>query len=256
MQACPVAGLATHAGLCYAAGQPLHRRDEVIALSAMPSAAPKSSLFDFGALAAVPLQHDPFDFLVVPAFLKADALQAVNRDFPAISTPANFPPERLQFGPDFGRLLDELNGPEFQDAVGRKFGVDLTACSSTITVRKYCEASDGNIHTDHPSKVITVLLYFNEQWTDEGGKLRMLRSKGDIEDFAAEVPPLGGTLLAFRRSDHSFHGHRRFEGERRMLQMNWVRAGKFAQARHRLDRFSTHTMKRLLRLWSPAPERP
>ena len=44
----------------------------------------------------------------------------------------------------------------------------------------------------------------------------------NIDNFAREVPPLAGTMLAFRRSDRSFHGHRPHVGERRMLQLNWV----------------------------------
>jgi SM-20-related protein len=36
------------------------------------------------------------------------------------------------------------------------------------------------------------------------------------------VTPLAGTMLAFRRSERSFHGHRAHVGERRSLQLNWV----------------------------------
>ena len=37
------------------------------------------SLIDLGAFDAATLQHDPFDFLVVPGFLKLEALAAVNK---------------------------------------------------------------------------------------------------------------------------------------------------------------------------------
>lgn len=129
----------------------------------------------------------------------------------------------------------------------RKFGVSLDNTTKTVTVRKYSEMSDGNIHTDHWSKVITVLLYFNEQWDQPGGKLRLLRSNTDIEDYAAEATPVGGTLLAFRRSHNSFHGYKRFEGERRMVQVNWVKSGRLAWYAQQLARLGTHTGKRLLR---------
>ena len=33
-----------------------------------------------------------------------------------------------------------------------------------ITVRGRCAAKDGRIHTDTPTKLITVLIYFNDQW--------------------------------------------------------------------------------------------
>jgi len=56
----------------------------------------------------------------------------------------------------------------------------------------------------------------------DGRLLRLLRSGTDIDDVVAEVPPLDGTLVAFRRSDNSWHGHKPFIGERRVIQLNWV----------------------------------
>ena len=47
------------------------------------------SLINLDALRATPLQTDPYDYLVVPEFLSADALQRVNRDYPAIDSAAN-----------------------------------------------------------------------------------------------------------------------------------------------------------------------
>jgi len=52
------------------------------------------------------------------------------------------------------------------------------------------------------------------------------------------VPPVEGTLLAFRRCETSFHGHKPFTGERRVVQLNWVRGSGFAwreSARHRVS---------------------
>lgn len=206
------------------------------------------SLFDFSAFDSAALEREPFGFVIVPNFLTAGALAAANRDFPSIKGPANFPPEQVRYGPGFGQLLDALDSDEFSERLGAKFGMELIGQPTTITVRKFCEASDGNIHTDHRSKILTALIYFNTEWDHEGGKLRMLRSKKDIEDYAAEVPPVGGTLLAFRRTDHSFHGHKRFVGERRMLQMNWLKQSRKAQYRQKFDRLSTHLIKRLSRL--------
>jgi len=206
------------------------------------------SLFDFDTLAATPLVKDPFDYIVVPDFIRPEAVEAINRDYPEIDSPRNMDPADLRYGPAFGELLSELNRPDFSAAIGDKFGVDLTAAPSTVTVRKFCEESDGHIHTDHWSKIITVLIYFNEDWPHEGGQLRMLRSDQDMEDYADQVEPLAGTLLAFRRSDRSYHGHKRFVGERRMLQMNWIRPNKMAQSFQRLARLSTHAAKRLTQI--------
>jgi SM-20-related protein len=205
-------------------------------------------LLNLEAFENAPLQRDPFDFLIAEGLLSDNDLDILNRDYPAIHLPANFKPEDLEYGPSFQQLLDEIDSPEFQAAVEHKFGVNLDDTVKTVTVRKYSELSDGNIHNDHPSKVMTVLIYFNKEWNQEGGKLRMLRSKTDIEDYAAEATPIGGTLLAFRRSNESFHGYKRFEGERRMVQVNWVKSGRLSWYTQQLARFGTHTGKRLLRL--------
>ncbi|MGH7112485.1 MAG: 2OG-Fe(II) oxygenase, partial [Stellaceae bacterium] len=64
----------------------------------------------------------------------------------------------------------------------------------------------------------------------------MLRGPADLNDYAVEVAPLLGTMLAFRHSERSFHGHRAHIGERRVLQLNWVTDARVAArelGRHR-----------------------
>ena len=204
------------------------------------------SLIDINALRSAQLHTDPFDYMVVPGFLSSAALRQVNADYPAIDSAANHALENLQYGAAFASLMEELRGQPFAKALGERFDMDLVSLPTTVTVRKYCERTDGNIHTDHKSKVITVLLYFNEQWDNEDGQLRMLRSGNNIEDYVAQVAPLGGTLLAFRRTDHSWHGHTRFVGERRMVQINYLDQSPMAVAAQRISRFGTHFMKNVL----------
>jgi hypothetical protein len=202
------------------------------------------SIFDVDAFHATPLQRKPFDHLVVPGFIRSDALAALNRDYPQIHGPGNMSADDLDCGPAFAQLLVTLKGQRFGELVGEKFDLDLSGCSTTISVRRYSEATDGNIHTDHRSKVITLLLYFNTGWEHEGGRLRMLNSATDMEDYAAEVTPCCGTLLAFRRTDLSYHGHKPFVGERRMLQLSWTRGGDVARYVSSL----TKPVRRLLNL--------
>ena len=204
------------------------------------------SLINLDALRTTQLQPDPFDYLVVPGFIDVDALARINRDYPAIDTAANHVLENLTYGSAFESLMEELRGPSFATLLGEKFDMELVELPTTVTVRKFCERTDGNIHTDHKSKVITVLVYFNEQWEHDEGQLRLLRSKDDIENYAAQVTPLGGTLLAFRRTDHSWHGHTRFVGERRMVQINYLDQSALAVAAQRISRFGTHFMKNVL----------
>jgi len=74
----------------------------------------------------------------------------------------------------------------------------------------------------------------------------MLRSSSDLEDYTAEVKPLGGRLLAFHRTDWSWHGHKPFVGERRMLQYNFLSDSKLAQLNQKVSRIGTHFSKRVL----------
>jgi SM-20-related protein len=177
---------------------------------------------DLAAFRATPLTREPFPFLIVPHFVKTAARVAVNADYPSIDSPGSFPVSGLTYGPGFQKLLDELRGPAFQEACEEKFGIDLSGRASMITVRGRCGTRDGNIHTDAVSKIITVLIYMNPTWEQAGGCLRLLRSPTDLEDVIVEIPPIEGTLLAFRRSDNSWHGHKLFVGPRRVIQFNWV----------------------------------
>jgi Rps23 Pro-64 3,4-dihydroxylase Tpa1-like proline 4-hydroxylase len=107
--------------------------------------------------------------------------------------------------------------------VAQKFGISLAGRPTMYTVRGFTRARDGKIHPDSETKLITVLLYLNDDsWPSDGGRLRLLRSATDLEDFVEEVEPAGGTLLVFKREDYSWHGHHSFEGPRRAIQLNWV----------------------------------
>jgi len=193
---------------------------------------------DLDRLNGTPLTRDPFEFIIVPGFLKAEAIPALHADFPKVKRPGSHPTSTLRIGATFGRLLAALEGPEMRAAIEKKFSVDLTGRPTMITVRGRCRAEDGGIHTDSVTKIITALIYFNGRWENAGGRLRLLRNANDIEDYVAEVPPEEGTLLAFRRSDRSFHGHKSFEGERRAIQLNWVTGPDVVRrelGRHRLS---------------------
>ncbi|MEE9424565.1 MAG: 2OG-Fe(II) oxygenase [Methylococcales bacterium] len=205
-------------------------------------------IIDLEKLSQTKLERSPFEHCIVPAVINPQALQAINDDFPLVPGPANYDPAKLHYGGTFQALLDQLNDASFSDAVGKIFDVQLTNYPSTITVRGQCELSDGNIHTDHWSKILTILLYFNSNWQHEGGRLRLLHNADNIEDYGVEILPEGGNMLAFLRSDHSFHGHQRFVGERRMLQMSWIKPSRLAQMTQKFDRLLTHSVKRISRV--------
>ncbi len=193
------------------------------------------SLFRFDALDATPLVQEPFEYLIVPNFIGPAALARLNGDYPKVTQRGSFPVNVVPYGPVFQELLDELEGDRFRAVFERKFGLDLAGRPTVTTVRGMCGAGDGQIHTDSKTKIITVLLYPNDEWSPEGGRLRLLRSGTDLNDYVAEVSPIGGTLLAFRRADNSWHGHEPFVGQRKVIQFNWLTAAehqRVAMLRH------------------------
>jgi hypothetical protein len=196
------------------------------------------SLLDLAMFNATPLCREPFDYLVVPQFLKAEGLAEIHADYPRIDRPGSFPLSEVTYGPWFAALIEELRGDAVREAFASKFGVDLTERPTMFTVRGQCWEKDGQIHTDSATKILTILIYMNPNWEESGGRLRLLRSGTDLEDVILEVPPEEGTLLCFRRSENSWHGHKPFVGPRRVVQMNWVTSKKvlrYESSRHRLS---------------------
>ena len=194
-------------------------------------------------LANAQLQRQPFEYLLVDDFLRPESKAAVLADFPPIERSGSFPLSTLKYGPAFGQLASELFGRDFALAVGEKFAMDLTQYPTMLTVRGWCDASDGQIHTDSTNKVITVLLYLNPEWSDDGGRLRLLRSR-HLDDYVAEVAPTMGSLIVFKRSNCSWHGHEPFEGKRMSLQFNWVNSSGYMR-RERFRHGVSSFLKRL-----------
>lgn len=196
-------------------------------------------ILDLKALNAAPLQTDPFEYVIVPNFIKPEALSKIQGDYPILDQPGSIPLPQLTYGPAFADSIEALKGAGFEKSISDKFSVDLTGRPTMFTVRARCRATDGKIHADSVTKIITVLIYMNDAaWPNEGGRLRLLRSGTDLQDYVAEVPPNGGTLIAFKRCDHSWHGHEPYDGPRRAIQMNWVTT-KFVvhreQFRHKIS---------------------
>ena len=201
------------------------------------------SYCDFAALERTPLERDPFDFVVVPDFLRSENFPAVLADYPRVPGPGSHPPAALEIQGHFRALIDELRGPEFQAAIERKFDIYLGNLPTMYTVRGFVREKDGAIHTDSETKIITVLLYMNERWENDAGRLRLLRSSTDLDDYVAEVPPYGGTLLVFKRSDISWHGHKPASGPRRVIQLNWVASQDVVDHEQRRHQISTKFKK-------------
>lgn len=190
-------------------------------------------MLDLDRIRAAPVTTEPYPFFIVPGAFSGAEAKEVAADFPAIDRPGAVRLGEAAHGPAFDRLLDDLHSDEFRAVIAEKFGVDLDDKDVVVNVRGKMRLTDGNIHTDTPSKLVTVLVYFNEPGTVDETALRILRNGHDLDNVVAEVPPHLGTMLAFKVTPDCWHGHKAIEGERKSLQLNYL-SGIKTRGKHQL----------------------
>jgi SM-20-related protein len=206
------------------------------------------SLLDFARFRDAPVAPDPFAHVIVPNFVKPERLAAVLSALPAMRGRGSFPISAVKLGAAGRQMVAEIEGEEFRGIVAEKFGLSLEGAPVMTTLRGNSGEQDGRIHTDSAAKLVTILLYLNPSagWQSQLGRLRLLRDGKDLEDYAVEVPPTDGALLVFPNGRNTFHGHRKFVGQRYVMQMNYMTTGAKAKAemrRHHLSAF----VKRIMR---------
>lgn len=167
---------------------------------------------------------DPYQHILIDNLLSPGVAEVLEAEYPAIDVSGYITMEPENLPPIFRDLVEELKGPALTEALSRAFGRDMHVYPRLVTMRRWSTAREGYIHTDSERKVMTMLLYLNPSWIGgSGGSLRVLYDGKNFEPYALEVPPLNGTVFAFTRSDNSWHGHLPFAGERRVIQVTWLR---------------------------------
>ncbi|MEO7410014.1 MAG: 2OG-Fe(II) oxygenase [Sphingomicrobium sp.] len=200
---------------------------------------------DLARIGSAITRWSPYPYFVVVGALFADAgIEAANA-FPRVGRLGAVAVEQTSYGPPFEQLLQELRGERFRNILAEKLDIDLEGKSTVITVRGKTRVTDGNIHTDKPSKLVTVLLYFNEPHQASVSGLRILNGPRSIDDFVEEIPPLLGTMVAFKVTPNGWHGHRPFVGERHSLQLNYL-SGVRTTGKHQFARRLVGHLRRRL----------
>lgn len=208
-------------------------------------------MLDLHRIQDAPVSQEPYPYFVVTDAILAEKAAGAAEDFPTIDRPGAIDVEGTDFGPAFAAVLDDLKSDRFRRVIGEKLDVDLEGRDIIVNVRGHTRLTDGNIHTDTPSKLVTVLLYFNPPGQAGEGEtsLRILNGGKDIDNFAEEIPPVLGTLVAFKVTPNCWHGFKPFVGKRNSLQLNYlsgVRTIGKHQLAHRLMGRMKRKMARLL----------
>ena len=181
-------------------------------------------LINLDAIRGADAQTTPYSHFTNANFLKDSAIPQLRAEYPDIHKTGYHPADEIPMGPIFRKLIQELESPELTAELSKKFGIDLSPFPRLTTIRKVSARHEGRIHCDSKSKVMTMLVYMNDDWGSTDGRLRVLYSETDMNNYKLEVSPQMGTVFAFLRADDSWHGHTPFEGERRVVQIAWVRS--------------------------------
>ena len=180
----------------------------------------------------------PF-FTIQDVFLNKDDHKKISTDFPNIDKGGSFPSDSVSYGESIQSLIDCLEGDQMRSILENKFQVDLKDKPVVSTFRGYSRIKDGKIHSDSKTKIITVLLYLNENWDASNGLLRMLKEKDNIDSYITEIPASMGSMVAFKVTNNCWHGFIPFEGKRCSIQLNYLYKEALSQhkIRHKLSSF-------------------
>lgn len=78
------------------------------------------SVLDLETFRTTPLSREPYEHLVVPGFVRPEALRDINADYPKIEHAGSFPLDSLKFGAGFRKLVDALESPRVSQSLRRE----------------------------------------------------------------------------------------------------------------------------------------
>ncbi|MGB6483907.1 MAG: 2OG-Fe(II) oxygenase [Candidatus Acidiferrales bacterium] len=173
-------------------------------------------------------QHaEPFPHIHLADFLDTDTARSAADEFPESSSDTWIQykhfnenkaglAKRELFPEALGRIVDELNGPEFLDWLAKLTGIPNLVADPSLEGGGLHQSARGgflNLHADftmhHRNKNwkrrINLIMYLNPQWElDWGGAIELWDKQ--MSQCCASVPPFLNHALIFSTTDHSYHG--------------------------------------------------
>ena len=223
-------------------------------LSSSSSSSSSSCSLRIDDLLTARVSKKPFEHVYVPGFISKECLREVNRDFPeSLKRISSYGGgnidegalrKRNEIGGSFEAFLDAMASATLRKAFEQVFRTDLSNTFIRSTIRGVATKEDGRIHADDASKIVTALVYLNEEWVHESecgecGKLQLLARRDLRSNSTPANDAYGGNLLAFKNpaafgENGGFHGFKKFSPrtdggclsqdagcERKMVQINY-----------------------------------
>ena len=171
--------------------------------------------------------NQPFPHIHLENFLDSRTAQVLAEEFPRPDSRAWIQykhqnenkmglPKRELFPGRIGRVVDELNSPEFVAWLGELTGIEGLRADETLEGGGLHQSGRGgflNVHADftmhHHHKNwrrrINLIVYLNEDWQEQWGGAIELWDR-DMTRCVAKVPPFLNHALIFNTDETSFHG--------------------------------------------------
>lgn len=199
-----------------------------------------SNILDYNNIQIGSFYKDPYPHFIAKNILSPAKKIALKEDYPLIDKPGFFPLDLLTQQGSFAELIEELKSKKFVETLSNVLGINLIDKPQLITVRKWSTKKDGRIHNDGASKIVTALIYLNDEWSNQNsdGNFRVLNDDSNFDNYVAEISPNYGSFVAFVRTEDSWHGHKLFIGERRVLQITWLNSYQDLERKKKRGKFS------------------
>ena len=118
---------------------------------------------------------------------------------------ARAPSHEAALSPAWRELAWDLLHPSYRASLSLLTERDLHQVPIEVNVFHYAAGAWLGPHVDLSDKIVTHVLYFNEQWNaQDGGCLKILRSR-ESHDTHQRVPPIVGASAVLVRSNRSWH---------------------------------------------------
>lgn len=204
-----------------------------------------NQFINYTAIERVSVNQQPFPFFGLDNALNISCHREILGNFPDISSGGSFSLDDIALSATLDGLINEIESDRFRALIAKKLDADLTDKPILVTARGNSRLRDGKSHTDSKTKLVTVLLYFNDGWEHAEGRLRILNSN-DVNDCDTEFSAAIGQMVAFKVTDNCWHGFQPFEGQRQSLQINYLTDAKYSRqhiVRHRVSAFFKKLLK-------------
>jgi hypothetical protein len=173
-------------------------------------------------------ENVPYPHIHLRDFLADDVVRQAARDFPGPRDTSWIQykhfnenklgkTDRAAFPPLIGRIIDELNSPEFVAWLSQLTGIAELQADPSLEGGGMHQTERGgflNLHTDfshhHHQQTwrrrCNLILYLNPDWDPQwGGAIEFWRK--DMKQCAVKYPPLLNHAVIFSTTDESIHGY-------------------------------------------------